>query len=221
MLCDVLLRALPQDIVVQYHRWCAVQFPPNSRSDSTPVGLDGLLNFLCIELECIEKSDFKNTRGRVLGTTPMGSQLTSSCHGKHTSSVLHSNSARETKEDNCVFCSSSQHKSESCIAELPLTQKKELLSNDKRCFRCTTKGHRARDCKRKISCSRCKARHATSMCDPDRRSQRTDYIIKNEEETTTVCASLGKRQLNEGSIALVFLQTFRAWAINDDTWHYI
>ncbi|XP_037506439.1 uncharacterized protein LOC119382671 [Rhipicephalus sanguineus] len=221
MLCDILLRALPRDIVVQYHRSCAVQVACDSRSDATPVGLDGLLNFLGIELESLEKSDFNDAGRREFGTTPAASQLTYSRRGKPTSSVLHSNASREPKKDNCVFCSSSQHKSELCTAELPLTQKKELLSNDKRCFRCTTKGHRARDCKRKISCSRCQARHATSMCDPDGCSRKTDYVNKNDGKTTTVCASLGKRPPNEGSIACVFLQTFRAWAINDDTCRYI
>lgn len=192
MLCDILLRALPRDIVVQYHRSCAVQLAYDSRAEATPVGLDRVLNFLCIELESLEKSDFKDAKGREHGTLPVASQSTYSRRGKPTSSVLHSNSVRE-KKDNCVFCSSSHHGSEACTADLSLTQKKELLSNDKRCFRCTTKGHRARDCKKRISCSRCQARHATSMCDPDRCSRKSDYANKNYKKTTTVRASLGRR----------------------------
>lgn len=66
--------------------------------------------------------------------------------------------------------------------DLPLPEKKKLLSADMRCFRCTCKGHRARDCRRRITCSGCKGRHATTMCDPDklRRKLREDVKVTGE-----------------------------------------
>lgn len=139
------------------------------------------------------------------------------------SSVLHTNSDRgfQPCKEMCVFCTSRQHSTEACPADMPLTQKKEVLSNDKRCFRCTTKGHRACDCKRRISCSRCKGRHASSMCDPQRIPQSSHQGLKNDRASTTVCASVGgRRRSNDGSTC-VFLQTFRAWAVRDNTCRYV
>ncbi|XP_037564630.1 centrosomal protein of 135 kDa-like [Dermacentor silvarum] len=59
MLCDVLLRALPHDIVVAYHRSCATQAASSANVNiQQATELERLLQFVCIELESLEKSDF-------------------------------------------------------------------------------------------------------------------------------------------------------------------
>ncbi|KAH6924201.1 hypothetical protein HPB50_013698 [Hyalomma asiaticum] len=66
-LCDILLLcALPRDIVVPYHRSCAMQAARYTGSNVISSRLDGLLTFISIKLESLEKND---NRGRELGTT--------------------------------------------------------------------------------------------------------------------------------------------------------
>lgn len=82
-----------------------------------------------------------------------------------------------------------------------------------RCFRCTKKGHRAKDCRGKVSCSSCSGRHVTSICDPNwkPRSKGT-----GEE---TVITSVQNACAKKVDICLdneVLLQTFRAWAVTDN-----
>ncbi|KAG0434867.1 hypothetical protein HPB47_018821 [Ixodes persulcatus] len=62
MLCGILMRALPRDIVVNYHRTAhlsaATAIPgPSSQPDRSE--LDRLLDFLSIEVESREKGEFK------------------------------------------------------------------------------------------------------------------------------------------------------------------
>lgn len=86
MLCDIFLHTLPQDIVVQYLRSCAMQVARDTGSNSISSRLDGLLTFLSIQLESLEKSDSKHNRGRALGNMLSPSQFTHVRHGKPTSS---------------------------------------------------------------------------------------------------------------------------------------
>ncbi|KAH9369608.1 hypothetical protein HPB48_010667 [Haemaphysalis longicornis] len=62
MLCDILLRALPHDIVVQYHCTCAAQVTAQ-RTDASQeeTDVDRLLPFFGIELASLEKSNFKTS----------------------------------------------------------------------------------------------------------------------------------------------------------------
>ncbi|XP_037528988.1 uncharacterized protein LOC119406321 [Rhipicephalus sanguineus] len=222
MLCDVILRALPRDVVVLYHRTCAAQ-AENDAADNA--GLDGLLKLLSVELESLEKSDYKDSSGRDSGAQHVATQPARSRPWKQpTSSVLHTKSTRDYQHYNemCAFCSSKQHSTEACPTDMSLTQKKQVLSSDKRCFRCTTKGDRARYCKRRISCSKCKGRHASSMCDPDRIPQDSHQAARNDGASATVCSSLGRRRrISDGYNACVFLQTFRAWAVSDHNCRYV
>ncbi|KAH6925229.1 hypothetical protein HPB50_002204 [Hyalomma asiaticum] len=57
MLCDILLRTLARDIVVQYQRSCAMR-ARDTGGDAVSSRLDGLLTFLSIKLERLENSNF-------------------------------------------------------------------------------------------------------------------------------------------------------------------
>ncbi|XP_042146259.1 uncharacterized protein LOC121835819 [Ixodes scapularis] len=143
MLNEILMKVLPTDVVIEYHRrksFSGATEPLTSEGD-----LEMTLKFLQIEVECRER---KGTRS--------------------SAAVLHS---RAKESADCLFCSSRKHSSEDCNTDATIDAKKKKLSDDMRCLKCTMKGHRARDCRRRIVCNTCKGRHATSMCDP--RWQRT------------------------------------------------
>ncbi|KAH7966376.1 hypothetical protein HPB49_015590 [Dermacentor silvarum] len=62
----------------------------------------------------------------------------------------------------CVFCAK-HHATSECYSASDHNEKRRLLMASDSCFRCTTKGHRAQHCRRKISCTHCAGRHASSM----------------------------------------------------------
>ncbi|XP_037504907.1 uncharacterized protein LOC119380305 [Rhipicephalus sanguineus] len=148
-------------------------------------------------VESLERSDFAEEKGYDEATHPKDNESPHFHSAVPTSSVLHLHCqvAITATNSSCNFCKSTQHLTESCSMDLSLQEKRKLLSADMRCFRCTCKGHRARDCRRRVTCSGCKGRHATTMCDPDklRRMQREDIKMTgevsrpgNEKTLTTV-----------------------------------
>lgn len=71
-LCDILMRGLPWDIVVTYHRTGHFSAATAvSAASSQPVGseLDRLLDFVSIEVKSREKSEFKTTEPKETKTT--------------------------------------------------------------------------------------------------------------------------------------------------------
>lgn len=180
MLCNILLQALPYEIVLDYHRKRAgvvstTSSASSSTASQTSTDVENLINFIRVELESRERI----TSLRIPDKEEVGEKRrsTSTCSGF---ALLNSESSQIAE---CCFCKSSKHNTSSCEKQIPLSEKKELLARDMRCFRCTTKGHRSRDCRRRITCSSCHGNHATTMCDPT--WQRT----KDTKPKTAVTAS--------------------------------
>ncbi|XP_042148992.1 uncharacterized protein LOC121837441 [Ixodes scapularis] len=218
MLCDILMRALPRDIVVNYHRTAhlsaATAMPgPSSQPDRSE--LDRLLDFLAIEVESREKSEFKITETKNTKTTRYEDNIARRESSRPTSSVLYNRpSPHKTR---CCFCNGTSHSSADCSSSLPLDQKKQRLTKEMRCFRCTLSGHRARDCRRKISCATCGGRHAKSMCDPTRIKAKEGK--SDTQNSMTVCTTSIHREFRESGAVL--LQTFRAWAVSGTSCRYV
>ncbi|KAH6941382.1 hypothetical protein HPB50_017883 [Hyalomma asiaticum] len=119
--------ARSHDIVDQCHQSCAMQAIRGTGGTAVSSRLDSLLTFLSNELKSLETSDFKDNRGREVGTTLPASQFTHVRHGKPRSLCSTVTPSCETRKQKCVFCSSSEHRPESCTVPLPLTQKKDTL----------------------------------------------------------------------------------------------
>ncbi|XP_075741884.1 uncharacterized protein LOC142793265 [Rhipicephalus microplus] len=131
-MCEVLMKAIPQDIMVQYHRrWqlagSSANDPPSSEE------LQQLLKYLRIEVQCRKLTSYQR---RVTCTSD---QQTSGSHENQTTAsaaVLYNSAV--TKEEACLFCQK-PHSMLDCDASLPDSEKKRLLSTTGCCFRCTTK----------------------------------------------------------------------------------
>ncbi|KAM7280957.1 uncharacterized protein ISCGN_005922 [Ixodes scapularis] len=218
MLWDILMRALPRDIVVNYHRTAhlsaATAMPgPSSQPDRSE--LDPLLNFLASEVESREKSEFKITKTKNTKTTRYEDNRARRESSRPTSLVLYNRpSPHKTR---CCFSNGTSHSSADCSSSLPLDQKKHRLTKEMRCFRCTLSGHRARDCRRKISCATCGGRHAKSMCDPTRIKAKEGK--SDTQNSMTVCTTSIRREFRESEAVL--LQTFRAWAVSGTSCRYV
>lgn len=216
MMTDVLLRALPSDIVVAYHRQVAHSSQRSSlREGESSVGgaaapappasfdgeLDALLAHLMIEVECRERSgvESKKEQGR-----PKAHDEKEGLGMPPTAAVLNSSALGESK---CLFCDSDQHSTPLCDGNLPHKDRIKKLAADRRCFRCTLKGHFSKECRRTVKCGNCNGRHVASVCDPTWRSkgtQRTESVRK-----------LDTSSLHSSNLPIldteILLQTCRLW----------
>ncbi|XP_055914411.1 uncharacterized protein LOC129947754 [Eupeodes corollae] len=180
MLKGVLLRCIPNDLRVDFHRFYHSQsgnhqvensdenmddLASTSASEITSTKSIGdkqvncLLTFLKREVEALEKAnEAKGNSARVQHQPGTSSRQVKTAVGLFTAGE---------HEHTCFFCKSKDHATTECNCLPNLSKKKELLRTDGRCFRCCTKGHNSKTCKvKRITCSSCNGRHATSMCDP-------------------------------------------------------
>ena len=72
---------------------------------------------------------------------------------------------REAKQRRCVYCNEISHVSVNCPNVVTSEDRKKYLSERRLCFSCTGAEHRASECRSRSSCSKCKRRHHTSICD--------------------------------------------------------
>ncbi|XP_049519544.1 uncharacterized protein LOC119446773 [Dermacentor silvarum] len=223
MLYDLLIQYLPQEIVVAFHRLNRLQdyargTEPSASGEATTTSckkLEQLLRYTQIELETREHyapsaSSFKG----------------GGSYRKHvpSSSVMHASVQSKQIRNECFFCKSTRHATEVCNATLTMSEKKNRLAKAMRCYRCTIKGHRANECRRKLVCAACKGRHASTMCDPAFRATRGEKPhnvvfdatkpMKAEIPRSTAVTSC---QLDE----TINLQTFRSWIIGSNETSYV
>ncbi|KAM7304098.1 uncharacterized protein ISCGN_013998 [Ixodes scapularis] len=233
MMSDILLKALPSEVVVNYHRQQAsstayrstgetqnsptsltspavqdtghsVDGPLSTRSASRPPSfadaedeLADILSFLRIEVESRERAGVVEERQETQKKRTERPRMPAA-------SVLHANITSP-----CFFCRSTKHATEVCTGDLTLEVKKRRLAEENRCFRCTIGGHRARECRRKVTCASCSGRHATSMCDPNWKPN-----VKKSDRGAPA-TSVQNAISDSADVPLdseVLLQTFRAWA---------
>lgn len=226
MLCDILVRALPYEITVEYHRQLSNMTFGNSsdldqengptastsRSPTIPSDsvseLNGMLRLLRVEVESRERSGLEYPR--IKNETKM--KLLPSA------SALYSTT--NVKAGECYFCHSKKHDTPSCDCDKQLAEKTNLLSLDLRCFRCTLKGHRAKNCRRKLRCAICGGRHATTMCDPAFVKQKKEGSSAGNE-TIFVSASRAATRSDRKTSDGIYLQTFKAWAVTNEGTSYV
>ncbi|XP_040076663.2 uncharacterized protein LOC120848716 [Ixodes scapularis] len=226
MLCDILVRALPYEITVEYHRQlnnmtfgnssaldqenghtASTSSSPTIPSDSVSE-LNGMLRFLRVEVESRERSGLEYPR--IKNETKM--KLLPSA------SALYSTT--NVKAGDCYFCHSKKHDTPSCDCDKQLAEKTNLLSLNFRRFRCTLKGHRAKNRQRKLRCAICGGRHVTTMCNPAFVKQKREGSSAGDK---TICVSAShaatrsERKNSDG----IYLQTFKAWAVTDEGSSYV
>ncbi|XP_064462301.1 uncharacterized protein LOC135372760 [Ornithodoros turicata] len=217
MMVDILLSAIPPEMVVEYHRtanYGALRTASNdtyehgslspsteARAASGPGTTDELskvLNFIRIELESLERAGLKDSRMTHVAQSTNRTWKRS----VPTGAILQ---AAVKAVPNCFFCSSSDHSTAECDASLPLTEKLKILSKASRCFRCTKRGHRSKECRANVTCSHCKKRHASVVCDPSKLQTKG---IDSVPLTNLMTVSTHRTQHQEPDI---LLQTVRIW----------
>ncbi|XP_064470123.1 uncharacterized protein LOC135384870 [Ornithodoros turicata] len=164
--------------------------------------LSKVLDFIRAELDSLERSGLQYSQ------KASGAQHTNGARNKliPTGAVLQACVEGTPK---CVFCASTGHSTLDCNAGLSIAEKIKKLSKDMRCFRCTKRGHRSKDCRVNVVCKHCGNRHASVVCDPSKRPGPT-----SSNDTVTNIMTTTQHRDQRGR-AEVLLQTFRLWASSD------
>jgi len=88
-----------------------------------------------------------------------------------------STSQSDGESRNCIYCQE-QHSEIRC--HVPLNKKMTILSQERRCYICLKKGHRAVNCRNaNPECRECQRKHHTSIC--RKRDQRLNNLITDSE----------------------------------------
>ncbi|XP_029842866.2 uncharacterized protein LOC115326201 [Ixodes scapularis] len=226
MMVDILLSSLPTDIVVDYHRHKSYGIPlvvSAGREEGASTSGDGAVNvaasttdageelakllwFLRVEIESRERSAPLEERPASvprIAPKPIQTVYPPSTFALQTSGT----------DNYCFFCNQQSHSTGACTADIALEEKKGRLAQDMRCFRCTKRGHRSKDCRSQARCSGCRGRHVSSMCNPAWQTTRPV-----PEETANILTTSNTTPHRASS---VLLQTFRSWAVSDESCAYI
>lgn len=199
MLKSVILKVIPFSLRIEFKKQVLFKERVNSNlvvddhledgSESSGMSYEEqiakVLAFLKVEVDSVEQAQHvysKNDKfksGFTTGKRYGDKQYQSSSERHFTTAELFSGT-----QEKCVFCSGN-HESANCKSRMTLNERKAILKNKNRCFRCTKANHSSINCRTgNLKCSVCKKRHATSMCDPTylRRSDkpRTFPINKNK-----------------------------------------
>ncbi|KAL8579332.1 hypothetical protein ACOMHN_010916 [Nucella lapillus] len=114
----------------------------------------------------------------------------------------------------CLFCKNAHYVPE-CkkFADIPYMKRKEFVMKQRLCFKCLRPFHRARDCKKTVTCNECKGNHVTSMHDPDfkpRSKQPPGNDQQPEQNVSTnvnSAASVGQQGVESNASTKTVLKT--------------
>ena len=142
LLASVFLNKLPQELRLIVSR------------KTSDVELDQLLKEVEQEIDA---------RERAQATQPNPGQPPSKPHKQpRTAATLLSGSSPA----NCCYCQQ-QHSAEACTTVKGIDDRKQILRKSGRCFVCLIRGHISRECRSRLKCRKCNARHHVSVCTQD------------------------------------------------------
>ncbi|XP_037503101.1 uncharacterized protein LOC119377876 [Rhipicephalus sanguineus] len=194
LLCSALLRMLPSELVVNYHKGLSAD------SKEEGIGIESLGAFLKTEVESREKA-LQTGHSEVKGSSSKHRDKEKSKTPEGSAASLFS-AGKSKQIDSCGFCDAKNHVTHECQAQMSLDEKKKRLTAAGRCFRCGVKGHLSKQCRNKrLSCKHCGRRHLSQMCDPTWRQP--------ENTAAELHSSAEQKSKN---VPTVLLQTAQVWA---------
>ncbi|XP_064465049.1 uncharacterized protein LOC135376466, partial [Ornithodoros turicata] len=229
MLYSLMLRLIPQSIVVEFNRRMleaedgspeeggSREETPNGQGDrENPSPSSGehvaklrkFIKFLRVEVECLERTlTAQGTRKDTGDGFPKmkGARKQRTKGSARLSSAAALVNTTDQLSD-CFFCKSRDHRTTECDTRMSQDDKLRRLQEAGRCFRCTWPNHVSRKCWRKVKCGKCQGRHAASVCNHRRGDEE---VIQDRAADGTTQLSL--ELLNEDYAPTTVLQTTVAW----------
>ena len=165
MLIPILLQKLPQDIKLTL-----------SKALNKDIWkLDDILQLLKEEIEARESCEEKESQENVNMFKPKPRGIT-------TGNLMTINSKIK-----CCFCDQN-HYADKCNVVTDLTTRREIIRNNKLCFRCLIPNHSIKNCRSHKKCYKCNSsKHHTAICDDGER--RNDFEEKDKEEAASLLAN--------------------------------
>ncbi|XP_071039911.1 uncharacterized protein [Parasteatoda tepidariorum] len=198
LLCPVILQKLPEDLNLDYNK---------NRKSSVDFDIDELISFIRKEVECREASHVLSNSSKKQ-SVHFETQQRSESHSKHNYNRKFSSSSALVSASNnifCLFCNSKNHESKDC--SLTIEEKKQMLKDQFRCFRCLKKYHTSKKCWNKCICTLCKKQHSELIC--DKSAINNESKEKNDTLASVTASCVSKRKQNE----MIYLQTSLAYLI--------
>ncbi|XP_064465083.1 uncharacterized protein LOC135376504 [Ornithodoros turicata] len=229
MLYSLMLRLIPQGIVVEFNRRMLEaedgspeeggsreeasngqgdRENPSPSSGEHVAKLRKFVKFLRVEVECLERTlTAQGTRKDTGDGFPKmkGARKQRTKGSARLSSAAALVNTTDQLSD-CFFCNSRDHRTTECDARMSQDDKLRRLQEAGRCFRCTWPNHVSRKCWRKVKCGKCQGRHAASVCNHRRGDEE---VIQDRAADGTTQLSL--ELLNEDYAPTTVLQTTVAW----------
>ncbi|XP_040077410.1 uncharacterized protein LOC120849287 [Ixodes scapularis] len=215
MLLTVLRKVVPADLSLEYNRRSA------SRTVTKHNKLRDFLDFLKIEIESRERSLYGSGHSVPRTEDQRSFRARRDQQSRYPPSASVLTTAAGLDENNCVFCKSGAHLTADCTSSMTNDERKRVLKAENRCYRCTKKNHRAKDCRsaKWLKCARCAGRHASVMCDPNFKPQHKTTVKEiadtgetSTSEGTTLQSTLKITNSERNRGKRVLLQTAQAWA---------
>ncbi|KAG0416433.1 hypothetical protein HPB47_006420 [Ixodes persulcatus] len=189
LLLTVLRKPIPADIGLEYSR------KVNTQSGNRENGLRGFLSFF--------KGCNLQLRARYVGGATVTVQRDPELHRRRRSPE------KPNADNRCVFCRTTDHGPDGCASGMSLEDRRAILQQENRCFRCTKKRALVTSMQRRQMAEMCavwrttRHRHVQSQRDKTRyasRKGRSDHSREGGDNTT----GPSKNQ--------VLLQTAHVWA---------
>ncbi|XP_075536007.1 uncharacterized protein LOC142571494 [Dermacentor variabilis] len=203
LLLTVLRKSIPSEL-------CLAYFRRKAASPETPQHeLLSFLDFMREEVESRERAQSALRRGYQDAAIRQKAPIKGDVRLQNPSASVLTVTDGETQ---CAFCGAEGHQPANCVAPVPMAKKKEVMSRERRCYKCAKKKHRAAECRtaRWLKCAKCSGLHATGVCELNQRPTHPPSIGDAAPAETAVQSSLqvgpalGKTR--------VLLQTARAYA---------
>ncbi|XP_059418644.1 uncharacterized protein LOC132153278 [Carassius carassius] len=198
---------MPDDMALEYSR---------HRGDDDEWNVPNVLKFLQKEVQSRERTlqmmkSYNQRENQSANKTCSKSYSANDVKSKKPSmpsaAALH---IADQKMQNCLFCDSTEHKSEKYPVH-PVSARKEKLKKLSRCFVCLGTKHIARFCRSKCrSCATCRGRHHAAICEknetsPPAAAANIDTVISSVIPQAEQCKPAIENT--------VLLQTAKAWVV--------
>ena len=166
MLIPILLQKLPQDIKLTLSK----------ALNKDTWKLDDILQLLKEEIEAREGCEEKdNSQENEIFNKPKPRGMTTG------------NLMAVDNRIKCCFCEQN-HYADKCNIVTDLSARREIIKNNKLCFRCLIPKHSIKNCRSSKKCFRCNSsKHHTAICDNSER--RNDAEEKAKEESASMLAN--------------------------------
>ena len=140
------------------------------QDQSEEVTFEKLAQFIKREAKIINMPVFGNLKGPETkpGALQRTSELRKFSNSKRTTSMataVDTSKRQISVKPSCVCCGKDNHSMDNCLEFENRTydKKRELIKENNLCFGCLKKGHRSKDCFKRLTCSVCKRKHPTSL----------------------------------------------------------